>query len=261
LPGNDLARNLAYEWIEAYVHDHRPDSVDPRELAVPSSRSRRGALLWDESQGLFQHSPEMIGSTDFFWARGNGWSLVALSRAAEALDAPYTGGRYDQVVASEEIREMLRASAASLLPRRTFDGGWGAYLSKPDQCPVAETSGTALLTYFLALGVNEGWLDREIYAPVVLRALALLLRRVDAEGAVAGIQPPDVGPGCGKVSSSLTTPELNLNYGPGALLLASAEVLKFPEEMLVMETGCRGAAHGECGGVRATAVQPRSAAR
>ena len=31
LPGNELARNLAYEWIEAYVYEHRPVSVEHRE--------------------------------------------------------------------------------------------------------------------------------------------------------------------------------------------------------------------------------------
>ncbi|MGZ5444937.1 MAG: glycoside hydrolase family 88 protein [Thermoanaerobaculia bacterium] len=228
LPGNELARNLAYEWIEAYVHEHRPESSDPREAAVPSAKSRRGILLWDEAHGLFQHAPESIGTTEYFWARGNGWALVALARAAESLDAPYTGRRYDQVLAREEIRGMLGVAAESLLARRTADGGWGSYLSKPEECPVAETSGTALLTFFLARGVNEGWLDRDVYAPVVMRAIGLLVRRVHADGAVFGIQPPDVGPNCGKTSSD--HPTINLNYGPGAVLLAASEVLKFPEE-------------------------------
>lgn len=234
LPGNALARELAYEWIEAYVHEHRPVSTDPREAAVPSLRSRRGLLLWDEAHSLFQHAPESLWSTEFFWARGNGWALVALTRAAEALDAPYDGGRYDQVIGTEEIREMLRDSAESLLARRTADGGWGSYLSKPEACPVAETSGTALLTFFLARGVNQGWLDRDVYAPVVMRAFAVLMRRVDISGTVSGIQPPDVGPNCGKLSSS--HPTINLNHGPGAVLLAASEVLKFSDEDLASTT-------------------------
>ena len=229
---NELARNLAYEWIEAYVHEHRPEGS-----AVPSLRARRGVLLWDEAHALFQHAPESVGTTEFFWARGNGWALVALARAAEALDGPYTGGRYEQVMGSEEIRAMLRVAAASLLERRTADGGWGAYLSKPEECPVAETSGTALLTFFLARGVNEGWLDREIYAPVVMKAFGVLMRRVDFAGNVSGIQPPDVGPGCGKVSSNQGM--VNVNYGPGAFLLAASEVLKFPDEMPSARTGGR----------------------
>ena len=203
LPGNELARNLAYEWIAAYVEP-----------------------LWDEEHALFRHEPNH--PDQFFWARGNGWSLVALARAAEALDAPYTGDRHDRVVGPEELREMLRASAESLLARRSGDGGWGAYLAQPQECPIAETSGTALLTFFLARGVNEGWLDREVYTPVVLRAVSLLVRRVDAHGNVSGIQPPDVGPNCGKIATN-NDRNINVNHGPGAVLLAISEVMTFPE--------------------------------
>ncbi|HYC91097.1 MAG TPA: glycoside hydrolase family 88 protein [Thermoanaerobaculia bacterium] len=218
LPGNELARNLAYEWIEAYVHEHRPESGEP----VPSLRARRGALLWSEEHALFRHEPNH--ADEFFWARGNGWALVALARAAEALDAPYTGGRYDQVVGAGELREMLRASAESLLARQGGDGGWSSYLARPEECPDAETSGTALLTFFLARGVNEGWLDRDVYTPAILRATSLLVRRVDAQGDVIGIQPPDIGPNCGKIGSD--NGRVNVNHGPGALLLALSEVMK-----------------------------------
>lgn len=230
LPGNELARNLAYEWIEAYVYEHRPPSDDSREAAVPSLKSRRGSLLWDQASGLFQHAPELIGTTQDFWGRGNGWAVAALTRAAESLDTPYNGGRYDQVIASEEIRQMLRAEAESLIERRTPDGGWGSYLSQPDRCAIAETSATGLLTFFLARGVNEGWLDRTTYVPVVIRAFDLLMRRVDADGYVTGIQPPDIGPNCARKTSN---DEINLNYGPGAVLLAAAEVLKFTDTDLL----------------------------
>ena len=247
LPSNELARNLAYEWVEAYVYEHRPADGDPRGSAVPSSRSRRGVLLWDEAHGLFQHAPESIGSTEYFWGRGNGWALVALARAAEALDAPYTGGRYDQVLATGEIHEMLRAAARSLLARQTPDGGWGSYLSKPGECPIAETSATGLITFFLARGVNEGWLERDVYTPVAIRALELLMRRVEADGTVVGIQPPDVGPGCGQKASN--DPVINMNYGPGALLLAASEVLKFPE----VESEAQGAS--QCFGTNGASFQ------
>lgn len=186
LPGNPLARELAHEWIDAYV-----------------------PVLWDESAALFKHDPS--SGAEFFWARGNGWALVALARAAHALDAP-------------ELHTYLRASAQSLLGRQSPAGGWGSYLSKPEECPEPETSGTALLTFFLARGVNEGWLEREVYEPVILRAMSVLMRRVDAHGNVSGIQPPDIGPNCGKTISN--NGPINVNYGPGAILLATSEVMK-----------------------------------
>jgi rhamnogalacturonyl hydrolase YesR len=230
LPGNELARNLAYEWTEAYIYEHRPVSEDARELAVPSTRSRRGTLLWDEEKALFHHEPESLTRPEHFWGRGNGWAVVAFARAAGALDAPYTGDRYEQVVGSEELRAMLRRSADSLLERRTPDGGWGTDLSRPADCPTAETSGTALITFFLACGVNEGWLDRATYVPVVMQAMDLLMRRVDAGGTVLLIQPPGIGPDCSRIVAS--NGEINVNYGPGAFLLAASEVLQFSDEEL-----------------------------
>ena len=186
LPGNALARELANEWIDAYT-----------------------PLLWDESHALFRH--DVNAGPEYFWARGNGWALIALARAAHALDAP-------------EHHATLRAAAQSLLARQLPDGGWSSYLSQPNACGVSETSGTALLTFFLARGVNEGWLERSIYQPAIDRAMGLLLRRVDAEGDVSGIQPPDIGPGCGVIRSD--NGKVNVNYAPGAVLLAISEVLR-----------------------------------
>jgi hypothetical protein len=228
LPANDLAKNLAYEWIESYVYDHRPSATG----ALPSAVSRRGPLLWDPASMLFQHSVELIGSTQDFWGRGNGWSLVALARAAESLDAPYTSGRYDQIATADDLRSMLRGSAESLIAHRAPDGGWGPFLANPNACGGSETSATGLLTFFLARGVNDGWLDRATYVPIVMRAYETLLRHVDFEGYVDAIQPPDIGPNCAQKTSREDPFYLNLNYGPGAVLLATSEVLKFSDEEL-----------------------------
>jgi glycosyl hydrolase family 88 len=224
LPANELSRNLAYEWIDAYVYDHRPASSDPREVAVPSAAARNGFLLWDPEHDLFQHQPEWIGRSDFFWGRGNGWSAVALMRAAHYLDAPYSGTRYPAVLGAPEIRDLLVRIAASVKARQTPDGGWGSDLSHPLDCPTAETSATAMMTLFLARGINEGWLDRDAYLPVVQRAFALLMQRVDARGVIAGIQPPGIGPDCSRTIASDDV--INVNYGAGVWLLAASEVLK-----------------------------------
>jgi hypothetical protein len=92
---------------------------------------------------------------------------------------------------------------------------------------VSETSATGLITYMLAKGVNEGWLDRTAFTPVVLKALSLLLSRVDAQGDLAGIQPPGTGPDCGVTASN--DPTVDVSYGVGAFLLAVSEALKLPD--------------------------------
>jgi hypothetical protein len=229
LPANEQARNLAYEWIEAYVYDHRPLSADPREVAVPTAAARNGFLLWDPEHHLFQHQPEWIGS-NLLWGRGNGWSAVALMRAADYLDAPYTGRQYTAVLSASEIRGLLVQMAATLKQKQTADGGWSSDLGGALNCPYGETSATALMTFFLARGINEGWLDRAEYLPVVAKSFGLLMQRVAANGDVFGIQPPGTGPDCAPTIS--TDNAINVNYAAGAWLLAASEVMKFSESEL-----------------------------
>ncbi len=231
LPADPLARDLAYEWIEAYVYDHRPSSSDPRVVAVPTNPSRNGLLLFDDQSGLFFHAPEDRGA-DRFWGRGNAWVAVGLLRSAEALDSPYGGSQYVEVVDAPAIRGLLKGMASSLVARRTPDGGWGASLSDPAFCPSAETSATGLLTFFLARGINEGWLDRETYAPVVMRAFGVLLGRIAPDGSVSGIQPPGIGPACDVVTSV----NADVNYGVGAVILAISEVLRLTDQQSFRKT-------------------------
>jgi Glycosyl Hydrolase Family 88 len=225
LPADPAARDLAYEWIESYLYDHRPETTDAVAAAVPSQRLRAGPLLWDPGLSLFRHDPGSGAGS--YWGRGNGWAAWGLARSARYLDAPYGGGRYEEVVDRAGIREVLARLASALAARRSDDGGWPTDLAHPEACPASETSATGLITYMLAMGVNEGWLDRTAFTPVVLKALSLLLHRLDLRGDLAGIQPPGTGPDCGVTASN--DPAVDVSYGVGAFLLAASEVLKLPD--------------------------------
>ena len=225
LPADPAARDLAYEWIETYLYDHRPPTTDAVAAAMPSQRQRAGPLLWDPGLSLFRHDPGSGAGS--YWGRGNGWAAWGLARSARYLDAPYGGGRYDEVVDRTGIREVLARFASALAARRSDDGGWPTDLAHPEACPASETSATGLITYMLAKGVNEGWLDRTALTPVILKALSLLLGRLDAQGDLAGIQPPGTGPDCGVTASN--DQAVDVSYGVGAFLLAVSEALKLPD--------------------------------
>ncbi len=225
LPADRAARDLAYEWIESYLYDHRPPRTDAVAAAVPSQRVRGGPLLWDPGLSLFRH--DVGPGAGSYWGRGNGWAAWGLARSARYLDTPYGGGRYDEVVDRTGIREVLARHASALAAYRSDDGGWPTDLAHPEACPASETSATGLITYMLAKGVNEGWLDRTAFTPVILKALFLLLHRLDAQGDLAGIQPPGTGPECGVTKSN--DPAVDVAYGVGAFLLAISEVLKLPD--------------------------------
>ncbi len=225
LPADPFARDLAYEWIESYLYDHRPPAADPVAAAVPSQRERAGPFLWNPGLSLFRHDPGL--GAERYWGRGNGWAAWGLARSARYLDSSYGGSRYAEVVDRTGIREVLSRLASALAARRSDDGGWPTDLVHPEACPASETSATGLITYMLATGVNEGWLDRTAFTPVVLKAFSLLLGRLDARGDLAGIQPPGTGPECRVTASN--DPSVDVSYGVGAFLLAVSEVLKFPD--------------------------------
>ncbi len=225
LPADPQARDLAYEWIESYLFDHRPEATDGAAAAVPSQRLRAGPLLWDPGLSLFRHDPGSGAGS--YWGRGNGWAAWGLARSARYLDAPYGGGRYEEVVDRVGIREVLARLASALAARRSDDGGWPTDLAHPEACPAGETSATGLITYMLAKGVDEGWLDRPAFTPVILKAFSLLLHRLDPQADLAGIQPPGTGPDCGVTAS--TDPAVDVSYGVGAFLLAASEVLKLKD--------------------------------
>lgn len=233
LPADPTARDLAYEWIESYLYDHRPPTMDAVAATVPSQRTRAGAFLWDPNLSLFRH--DSGPGVERYWGRGNGWAAWGLARSARYLDAPYGGGRYDEVVDRTGVREVLSRLASSLAARRSDDGGWPTDLVHPEACPAGETSATGLITYMLAKGVNEGWLDRATYTPVVLKAFSFLLGRLGAQGDLAGIQPPGTGPDCGVTASN--DPEVDVSYGVGAFLLAVSEVLNLPDADLATLEG------------------------
>lgn len=229
LPGDPLANMLAWEWWESYIYDHRPDSLDPRERAVPSDPMRHGYFLWSPKDGLFYHDPTVVG-TDNFWGRGNGWAMYGLASAVEYMNRPFAGGLYPQTVSRGDLVAILQQMSSSLMTRRTPGGGWGTSLSHPESCPVAETSATALIAFGLAKGVNMGWLDHDTYAPAVLQAYKVLQANVSPAGDVQNIQPPWDRPSCSFWATD--NPNTDLNFGPGAFLMLSSEVLKLPEEDL-----------------------------
>jgi rhamnogalacturonyl hydrolase YesR len=71
----------------------------------------------------------------------------------------------------------------------------------------------------MALGVNNGILDRKVYTPVIAKAWAGMLQHVYADGRLGDIQQTGSEPAAFKPSASYT-------YGVGGFLLAGSEIRK-----------------------------------
>jgi len=106
-----------------------------------------------------------------------------------------------------------------LIAVQRADGLWSAGLLDSLDHPMAETSGTALITYALAYGINEGILDKNIYEPHVESAWQGLVAHIYTDGRLGAIQPVGDSPGKFKPTSSYV-------YGVGGFLLAGSEIYK-----------------------------------
>jgi rhamnogalacturonyl hydrolase YesR len=151
-----------------------------------------------------------------FWSRGEGWVMAGLARTLEYLPVsdPHRSAY------QEQFRQMA-VETASLQDQA--DGLWHSNLLDAKDYPLPETSGSALITFALAWGVNQGLLDRATYLPVIRRAWKGLVRQIYASGRLGCIQQTGAAPAHYLPSSSY-------NYGVGAFLLAGSQVLKLSEK-------------------------------
>ena len=102
------------------------------------------------------------------------------------------------------------------------DGFWRASLLDPVTYSDPETSSTGLFVYALAYGINQGYLSKDKYLPVVTKGWKALVASVDTEGKIGWVQP--VGQDPKRIEKRMTQV-----YGTGGFLMAACEVYKLIE--------------------------------
>lgn len=122
-----------------------------REMVLYLERLQRG-------NGLFYHAPD----APFFWGRGNGWMAVGM---ADVLRILPKDAKYD--VYREKIMAGYKKMMESLYKHQMPNGMWGQLI---DLNSWAETSGTAMFTYAMIVGVKNGWLDAKQYGAAARKA-------------------------------------------------------------------------------------------
>lgn len=170
--------------------------------------------LFCARDGLFLRDLKFASRTEpngrpVYWSRGNGWVLAALARIIPYLPADYP----DRL----QYIHLLTTMSRRIADLQPSDGLWRTSLLDPTSSPSPEESGTALICYAMARGVNEGMLDSKTFRTTIERAWEGLQRCVDANGRLGYVQQPGAGPA--SVDASSTAP-----YGVGAYLLAGSEV-------------------------------------
>lgn len=120
--------------------------------------------------GLFYHAPDV----PFFWGRGDGWVAVGMADMLKCLPA---GSAYRPKIMKSYLKMMK-----TLRGYQHADGLWGQLIDDPASW--TETSGSAMFTYAMIVGVRRGWLPSGKFQPVIDKAWKALVGRINADGDV-----------------------------------------------------------------------------
>ena len=150
-----------------------------------------------------------------FWGRGNGWVFAGLPVIIRELPPGYRHTDFFTTIFTE--------MAARLLTLQQPDGSWHASLLDPESYPVPEMSATAFFVFGLAWGVDNGYLDKSVYLPAVVKGWKSMVKSVLPDGKVGYIQPIGADP-------KAVTSEMTEVYGVGGFLMAGTQIWKMAEK-------------------------------
>ncbi len=146
-----------------------------------------------------------------FWSRGNGWVFAGLARFIEALPEGHPQRGY--------FLDIFADMAAALIAVQREDGYWPTSLHDPELFTNPETSGTGLIGFGLAWGLNNNALHGTDYEAATAKAWAAMTDAVDVDGKLGWVQQ------VGKDPKS-TAREDSQIYGAGAFLLMASEMIE-----------------------------------
>jgi rhamnogalacturonyl hydrolase YesR len=134
--------------------------------------------LYIPEKELFDHGWSVTsGDYDprFYWGRANGWTMMAMAELLDVMPEDHKD--------RDKILHLYRSMVRSLAGFQDGSGFWHNMLDKTNT--YLETSCTAMFTFAIAKGINEGWINH-VYGPVALTGWNAIKTRVLENGAVDG---------------------------------------------------------------------------
>jgi len=212
-------------WSRMYAVTHDRRYLD----YVDQHWQETSSLLYDPQRHLYYRDINYLHRTGdrgkpIFWSRGNGWVMAGLARTLEYWP--------DNDSSRTRFEAQLREMAEAIKPLQDAKGGlWHSDLLDAKDYPQPETSGSALMAFALAWGVNHGVLDRAVYETVIAKAWRGLVGQIYEDGRLGNIQQTGAAP-------AHYLPGSSYNYGVGGFLLAGAQL-----EQMVGGPGNKGKHH------------------
>ena len=172
--------------------------------------------MFNFDKGLFMHGwiQEMPEHPQFHWARANGWGVMTMVELLEVLPANSAG--------RDQVLDLLKRHIRGLANYQSPQGFWHQLIDKNDS--YLETSATAIYTYSIARAINRGYIDEQVYGPMVCLAWNAVASKVTDKGQVEGTC---VGTGMGFDPAFYYYRPINVfaAHGYGPVLLAGAEMI------------------------------------
>jgi rhamnogalacturonyl hydrolase YesR len=177
--------------------------------------------LFISEKGLFTHGfhRNNPGAPHFFWARANGWMVVALCDLLDVLPRDHPG--------NEPVKAQLRAILRGVAEYQDGTTGlWHQMVDRNDS--YLETSASAMFVYGLAHAVNQGWISPTTFGSIAQAGWIGLTMRINKDGQVEGT--------C--VGTTLASDQVYYYHRPasvyalhsyGPVLLAGAEMIRMLE--------------------------------
>jgi unsaturated rhamnogalacturonyl hydrolase len=172
--------------------------------------------MFNKDKGLYMHGwvESMETHPEIFWARANGWAILAKCELLDVLPENHPGRPF--------VLNQLKAHAKGLASYQSGSGFWHQLLNRTDS--YLETSATAIYAYCIARACNKGWLDPMTYAPMALVAWNAVTTKINEKGQVEGTC---VGTGMAFDPVFYYQRPVNVfaAHGYGPVLLAGAEII------------------------------------
>lgn len=121
-----------------------------------------------KENGLFHHADDV----PIYWGRGNGWMAAGMAELLAYL--PENDPNRSRIM--DGYQKMM----STLLQYQDQKGMWHQILDDPDAWD--ETSGSGMFTFAFIVGVKNGWLDADIYAPAARKAWIALCSYLNTNG-------------------------------------------------------------------------------
>lgn len=175
-------------------------------------------LLYNKEKGLYYRDKKYVpetGKDGDFWARGNGWAFAAFAKTYNDLP---------EGTLKRKIKTRFTEMAEALKTAQTEEGYWTRNILKGEKAPGRETSGTALFTYGLFWGINNGLLNKSEYINTAKKAWMYLQNiALQKDYTIGYVQPIGEKPGTTKKIQAKSV----TNFGTGVFLLAASEVYNY----------------------------------